>query len=58
MVGWVYALAALAGASTGAFVLLMLFQIRWGHLFTYAGAGIVGFLALGYFVALAFMRGH
>ena len=58
MVAWVYALAALAGASTGAFVLLMLFQLRWGHLFTYAGAGVVGFLALGWFVAFSFMRGH
>ena len=58
MVAWVYALAALAGASTGAFVLLMLFQLRWGHLFTYAGASVVGFLALGYWVALAFTRGH
>ena len=58
MVGWVYVLAALAGTSTGAFALLMLFQMRWGHLFTYAGAGVIGFLALGYWVMLAVTRGH
>ena len=58
MVGWIYALAALAGASTGAFVLLMLFQTRWGHLFTYASAGVIGFVALGYWVMLSLARGH
>ena len=58
MVGWVYVLAALAGTSTGAFVLLMLFQMRWGHLFTYAGASVIGFLALGYWVMSALKHGH
>ena len=58
MEAWVYALAALAGASTGAFAIFMLFQASWGLLFTYVGAGIVAFLGLGWFVALSFMRGH
>ncbi len=58
MEAWVYALAALAGASTGAFALFMLFQASWGYLFTYVGAGIVGFLAVGYWIASSFMRGH
>ena len=46
----VYIMGAIAGISTGVFVLLMLFEFLWWPLGIYIGAAVASFLAFGWWL--------
>ena len=54
----VYIMGAIAGVSTGMFVLLMLFEFLWGPLGIYIGTAMISSIGFGWWMVASLMRGH